>query len=38
MVQDHQIDQYLIAARFCLRIAIAGAAMLAVAVSIYFIA
>ena len=38
MFQDHEIRQYLIAARFCLRMAIAGAAMLAVALSIYFIA
>jgi hypothetical protein len=38
MFQDHQSNQYLIAARFCMRIAIGGAAMLAVATSIYFIA
>jgi hypothetical protein len=33
MFQDYQIDQYLVAARLCLRIAIVGGAMLAAAIT-----
>jgi hypothetical protein len=38
MFHDHQIDQHLVAARLCMWAAIGGAAMLAVAMSIYLLA